>query len=228
MDRASDYGSEGWGFESLRARNIRPWLLSQGLICFSPVQQYARAQRPPSPGLLSGHRVAVDPAAHSHAIHAEVVGHLLHRYTVGFRGRPSGDASEAEAPAARPDSPSGSCRMCCQQTPGGTPDLGLSTRSRCSSNGPGPGRDMAHSSSRECTVSRARRPARPPTRLPVRLVPGSARPRPTCCQSDLHRADSPDRRPTRPPTRQIPDGQGGQPQPLPASGQGNIRPKQHR
>ena len=24
MDRASDYGSEGWGFESLRARNVIP------------------------------------------------------------------------------------------------------------------------------------------------------------------------------------------------------------
>ena len=69
MDRASDYGSEGWGFESLRARSgpprcdppvgvLRFRKHSFGSAFFMPAEAPARPLRPPGPCLT---RSAVSP-----------------------------------------------------------------------------------------------------------------------------------------------------------------------
>ena len=74
MDRASDYGSEGWGFESLRARSgplgaIHRWGFcicekhSFGSAFFMPAEAPGRPPRPPGPRLTRS--AASPPTARS-------------------------------------------------------------------------------------------------------------------------------------------------------------------
>jgi hypothetical protein len=52
-DRASDYGSEGWGFESLRARQVRHYGGQDDLLSGRVSQQKSTAVAPPGSGIVT-------------------------------------------------------------------------------------------------------------------------------------------------------------------------------
>ena len=45
LDRAPDYGSGGWGFESLRARYLNPSPPGEGFLDWAPIQHVGCDQR---------------------------------------------------------------------------------------------------------------------------------------------------------------------------------------
>ena len=62
-DRASDYGSEGWGFESLRARQVRGPLPHPGRAFLSLLGATGTHQRPNSVRLIDSAAARLSPSS---------------------------------------------------------------------------------------------------------------------------------------------------------------------